>query len=157
MYVKTSQRNLSPVVHRQQGFVLILSLVMLAVLTLIGVSSMNRSNMELKATANSRQHQVAFNAAQSVLEYASSDAGVAAVNYQTKTPNSITGYTGITGASNVSATVTYVGCSVAIGNSLEEGKGFNYSYFNVAGSASNSTGTSTSLQSQGVRYPAAGC
>ncbi len=151
------RRNLPiSVMNRQQGFVLILSLVMLAALTLIGVSSMNRSNMELKTTANARQHQLAFNAAQSVLEYAASDQGVDEINYQTKTPNSITDYS-VTGASNVNAAVSYVGCSVAIGNSLEEGKGFNYSYFKVDGSASNSTATATSLQSQGVRYPAAGC
>jgi len=142
---------------RQGGFVLILSLVMLAVLTLIGVSSMSRSNMELRATANSRQHQAAFNAAQSVLEYTSSEAGVTAVDYQTTTPNSITSYTGIANSKNVSATVSYVGCSFAIGSSLEAGKGFSYSYFNVDGRASNATGTATSLQSQGVRYPAAGC
>lgn len=144
---------------RQRGFVLILSLVMLAVLTLIGVSSMNRSNMELKSAANSRQHQAAFNAAQSVLEYASSDAGVKAIDYQTTTPNSVSSYAdaGDLNATNVSAVVNYVGCSAAIGSSLEEGKGFSYSYFNVAGSASNATGTATSLQSQGVRYPAAGC
>ena len=142
---------------RQRGFVLILSLVMLAVLTLIGVSSMNRSNMELKATANSRQHQAAFNAAQSVLEYTASDAGVKAVDYQTTTPNSITSYTKIANSKNVSAVVNYAGCAVAIGSSLEEGKGFSYSYFNVEATASNATGTATSEQSQGVRYPAAGC
>ena len=146
-------------VSRQRGFVLILALVMLAVLTLIGVSSMDRSNMELKATANARQHQAAFNATQSVLEYTMSEAGVAAIDYQTTTPNSITSYTGAgdLNAKNVSATVNYIGCAAAIGSSLEEGKGFSYSYFNVDGQASNVTGTATSLQSQGVRYPAAGC
>lgn len=142
---------------RQRGFVLVLALVMLAVLTLIGVSSMNSATIELKTTANSRQHQVAYNAAQSLLEYTASDGGVGVIDYQTKTPNSIASYTGIAGASAVSATVTYLGCSVAIGSSLEDGKSFNYSYYNVAGSASNSTATATSLQSQGVRYPAAGC
>ncbi len=73
---------------RQRGFVLVLALVMLAVLTLIGVSSMNSANMELKITANSRQHQVAYNAAQSLLEYTASDGGVGVIDYQTKTPNS---------------------------------------------------------------------
>jgi len=54
---------------KQQGFVLILALVMLTVLTLIGVSSMNSANMELRATANAQQHQVAFNAVQALIEY----------------------------------------------------------------------------------------
>lgn len=157
MFINVYQYR-SPVIARgQRGFVLILALVMLVVLTLIGVSSMNRSSMELKATANARQHQVAFNATQSVLEYAVSEAGAKAIGYQTKTPTSITSYTGISGVTNVSATVTYVGCAIAFGSSHEAGRGFSNSYFKVAGSASNATGTATSLQSQGVRYPAAGC
>ena len=70
-------------VARQQGFVLILVLVLLAVLTLIGVSSMNSSNLELKATANARQHQAAFNAVSSLLEYTVSADPLVLINFQT--------------------------------------------------------------------------
>lgn len=143
-------------VKKQNGFVLILALVMLAVLTLIGVSSMNSANMELRATSNAGQHQVAFVAAQALMDYAKSEPGVTAINYLTETPNDVVNLP-IAGASAVSAAVNYAGCSVAIGSSLEEGRGFSYNFYTVAGTASNSTGTATSLQSEGVRNPAAGC
>ncbi len=143
-------------INKQSGFVLVLALVMLTVLTLIGVSSMNSANMELRATSNARQHQVAFAAAQALMDYAKSDPGVRAINYLTKTPNSVTDLP-VAGASAVSAAVSYAGCSVAIGSSLEEGKGFSYNFYTVAGTASNATGTATSLQTEGVRNPAAGC
>jgi len=144
---------------KQQGFVLVLVLVLLAVLTLIGVSSMNSSNIELKATANAKQHQIAFTVVQSVLEFAVSRGGAAIIDYQTNTPGvtqSITTHT-VANGSAVRADAVYVGCGVALGNSLEEGKGFSYNFFDITGSGSNSAGTATSVQNQGIRYPAAAC
>ncbi|MBT8119353.1 MAG: hypothetical protein KJN89_06505 [Gammaproteobacteria bacterium] len=142
---------------RQRGFVLVLALVLLAVLTLIGVSSMQRANMELKATANSQQHQIAFNAVQSLLEFAISDTGASSVDYQTTDPTPQVVTTSLANASNLSGSVVYSGCSVGVGSSLEEGKGFSYNFFNIDGTGSNKTGTSTSLQTQGIRFPAAAC
>lgn len=144
---------------QQQGFVLVMVLVLLAVLTLIGVSSMNGSNVELKATANAKQHQIAFTVVQSVLEFAISDGGAAIIDYQINDPaitQSITTHT-VANGSALRADVVYAGCGVAVGNSLEEGKGFNYNFYDVRGSGSNTTGTATSVQTQGVRYPAAAC
>ncbi len=147
---------------RNGGFVLILALVMLTALTLIGVSSMDSANIELKATANARQHQVAFNATQSLLEFAISKPVVAdkLINYQRNDPNDPPQvYNSFTfpGAKDLVATVSLIGCSVAVGSSLEEGKGFSFSYFKVDGQAANAKGTARSFQSQAVRYPAAGC
>jgi len=141
---------------QQRGFVLILALVMLAVLTLIGVSSMNSANMELKAAANAKQHQVAFNATQSLLEYTVSKPGTNVINYQTMdaTPQVFSSYVQA-GASNLSASISYTGCGKGVGGSLEAGKGFGYNYYSVRGSGSNSTGTATSNQVLGVRYPSA--
>ena len=142
---------------KQQGFVLILALVLLAVMTLIGVSSMNNANMELKATANAQQHQVAFNAVQSLLEYAISADGVTTLDFQTTntTPQLIKA--SVPNTSNLVASAVYSGCSVGVGSSLEEGKGFSYNFFDISGSGSNSTNTATSIQAQGIRYPAAAC
>lgn len=143
----------------QGGFVLVLALVMLAVLTLIGVSSMNSANMELRATANARQHQIAFNVVQSLLEFVISDQGAApVVDFQTADKNLVqTVTTTVTNASALSAEVRLSGCSVGLGSSLEAGKGFSYNFFNITGSGSNSTGTATSIQGQGIRYPSASC
>ena len=142
---------------KQQGFVLIMALVLLAVMTLIGVSSMNSANMELKATANAQQHQVAFNAVQSLLEYAISADGVGALDFQTTNPTPQVIKASVPNASNLVASAVYSGCSVGVGSSLEEGKGFSFNYFDISGSGANSTNTATSIQAQGIRYPAAAC
>jgi hypothetical protein len=143
---------------QQRGFVLVLALVMLAVLTVIGVSSMNSANTELKATANAKQHQVAFNATQSLLEFTVSKPGTVAIDYQTRntTPQVYGSYI-LPGTSALSASVEYTGCSKGIGGSLEDGKSFGYNFFNIKGSGSNATGTARSNQTQGLRFPAAAC
>ena len=141
---------------KQQGFVLILALVLLAVMTLIGVSSMNSANMELKATANAQQHQFAFSAGQSVLEFAVSGDVANTIDFQTNDPTPQPVTTTVAGVS-LTAEAVYAGCSVGVGSSLEEGKGFSYNFFNIAGTGSNVAGTATSLQSQGIRFPAASC
>ena len=142
--------------NKQQGFVLVLALVLLAVMTLIGVSSMNSANMELKATANAQQHQFAFNAGQSILEYAVSADGASFIDFQTSDPTPQPVTTTVMGVVTT-ANAVYAGCGVGIGSSLEEGKGFSYNFFNITGSGSNSTGTATSIQVQGIRFPAAAC
>ena len=155
-------RHFNAALHvKQQGFVLILVLVLLAVLTLIGVSSMNSSSIELKATANARQHHIAFNAVQSLLEYTVSGQNAVTVDFQTTSdtvqtvsyPEAAPTLT----AKDLSADVVYAGCAASIGSSLEEGKGFSSNFFNITGTGSNATGTASSEQVQGVRFPAAAC
>lgn len=51
-------------INKQSGAVLVLSLLMLFVLTLIGVSSINTTTMEEKMSGNSRNQQLAFHAAE---------------------------------------------------------------------------------------------
>ena len=144
---------------QQQGFVLILVLVMLAVLTLIGVSSMNSANMELKATANAKQHQAAFHVVQSVLEFAVSTKGATLIDFQTNDPDEIQTLNADSvsevGGSNVSVKAVFVGCGVGVGSSLE--KGFSFNFFDITGTGSNAAGTATSVQTQGIRFPAASC
>lgn len=142
---------------RQQGFVLILALVMLTVLTLIGLSSMNSANMELKSTANAQQHQVAFNAVISTLEFGVSRGSD--FNFQ---PDDLLEEQTIVDyalpdspASQLFASMAYAGCNAGIGSSIEDG--FSYNFFNIAGSGANATETATSMQAQGVRYPSASC
>jgi hypothetical protein len=143
---------------RQHGFVLILALVMLAVLTLIGVSSMNSASLELRAAANAQQHVVAFNGVQSVLEFVLSQPAEDIIDWTSTNVGLVqTATHALPSTLNLVASVTYVGCSKGIGSSLQAGRGLSYSFFSVAGSGTNATGTATSLQTQGVRYPAASC
>ena len=52
---------------RQQGAVLIVSLIMLLVLTILGVTSMNNTMMEERMAGNMRDLQIAFHAAEAGL------------------------------------------------------------------------------------------
>jgi len=145
---------------RQQGFVLVLVLVLLAVLTLIGVSSMNSSSMELKAVGNAKQHSIAFNAVQSAIEYAvSADPVVtAAIDFQTNDDTQVqTVTTTVTGSGTLTADARFSGCGIAPGSSLQAGKGFSYNFFDITVSGTNAVGTANSTQVQGIRFPAASC
>ena len=142
--------------QKNQGFVLVLVLVMLAVLTLIGVSSMNSSSMELKAAANAKQHSIAFNVVQSVIEYAVSADGADLIDFQINDDtleqeiNPV-----VTNGSAISAKAVFSGCGISSGSSLE--KGFSYNFFDITATGSNSAGSATSVQTQGIRFPAASC
>ena len=69
-------------IEKQKGAVLVMALVMLTVLTLIGVSSMSSSTLELKVASNTQQHDIAFQAAQTVIEIAASEDPLNTNNYQ---------------------------------------------------------------------------
>jgi len=171
MYLKNPKNerlrySLLPRSNRQQGFVLILVLVLLSVLTLIGMSSMTSSSMELRATANAQQHQIAFNAVQAILEFSISKPTTNLINYQPDEAEkliiqNIPAYT-VASASSLTGTVEHTGCSVGVGSSLGLGKGFSYNFFNITGTGFNETtagtkGSASSTQTQGVRFPAASC
>ena len=134
----------------QQGFVLVLSLVMLTVLTLIGVTSMSSSNMQLRISANASQHQRAFDGGESLIHFLSSTVPANPIDYQIQTEQNYAD-------AQKAAKVTFAGCSKGIGNSLEEGRGFSYSFYNIRANSSNPTGSAVSVQMQGVRYPSAAC
>jgi len=150
-------------INRQSGAVLVVSLVILTVLTLIGVASMSGSTLELKVASNSQQHDTAFQAAQNIIEIVASTSPLNTVNYQVfKTdPNAadyeqVVNYVAADGSS-ADADVTYSGCRVNIGSSMEEGKAPASNFFRAFVTGTNSTGSATSVQMQGIRFPAAAC
>ena len=57
-------------IKNQKGFVLILTMVMLAVLSILGVMVLNSTDTELSITTNYRQSSEAFTAAELVMAYA---------------------------------------------------------------------------------------
>jgi type II secretory pathway pseudopilin PulG len=149
--------------NRQSGAVLVISLVILTVLTLIGVASMSGSTLELKVASNAQQHDTAFQAAQNLIEIVASTSPQNSVNYQVfETNPSGAGYeqnlsyTDADG-STADAAVTYSGCRVNIGSSLEEGKAPASNFFRARVTGTTSTGSATSIQMQGIRFPAAAC
>lgn len=150
-------------IKRQSGAVLVISLVILTVLTLIGVASMSGSTLELKVASNSQQHDTAFQTAQNIIEIVASTSPQNSINYQVfKTDPTAVDYEQnlnyvATDGSTASATVTYSGCRVNIGSSMEEGKAPASNFFRAYVTGTTSTGSATSVQVQGVRFPAAAC
>ena len=149
---------------KQQGAVLVMALVMLTVLTLIGVSSMSSSTLELKVAGNTQQHDTAFQAAQTLIDITASDDPVNTNNYQVfKTDpmapgyEQVINYASIDGKATAQATTIWVGCKKNIGSSLEEGKAPASNFFNVRATGMTVTGSSSSVQMQGLRFPAAAC
>jgi type IV pilus assembly protein PilX len=61
------QTKLGPGPSRQQGISILVALVMLLVLTLLGVSSMNTSIVELKMATSAQQQGIALNRAEELL------------------------------------------------------------------------------------------
>ncbi|NOQ51881.1 MAG: hypothetical protein GQ578_06670 [Desulfuromonadaceae bacterium] len=57
-------------IHNENGFALILTMVMLATLSILGVMVLNSTNTELSITSNSRTRSDAFVAAELATEYA---------------------------------------------------------------------------------------
>jgi len=53
--------------HFQQGSVLIISLVLLLLLTMVGVTGMNMTSLEERMSGNYRDHEMAFQAAEAAL------------------------------------------------------------------------------------------
>jgi len=151
-------------IEEQKGAVLVMALVMLTVLTLIGVSSMSSSTLELKVASNTQQHDSAFQAAQTVIEIAASEDPMNTNNYQvfvTDPANAlfeqIINYASADGEATAQAATFWVGCKKNIGSSLEEGKAPASNFFNVRATGQTITGSSSSVQMQGLRFPAAAC
>jgi hypothetical protein len=91
-----------------------------------------------------------------MLEYTISKPGTGVIDYQTMdvTPQSFNSYV-LSGATGLTASISFVGCTKGLGGSLEDGRGFSYNFYTIRGSGSNASGTATSNQTLGVRYPSA--
>ena len=155
-------------IKKQSGAVLVMALVMLTVLTLIGVASMESSSMELKVAGNIQEHDVAFQSAQTIIAFILSgdlendgDPTNDINWFDISATPQIRTYLGpgtdpATGIVDNIA-VTNVGCAAGIGDSIEEGKGQKFNFYNAQVTGFNKQGSSNSVQVQGVRYYAAGC
>jgi len=166
MKVKKLEFN-KPVFKKQSGAVLVMALVMLAVMTLIGVSAMTSSSIELKISSNSQEHEIAFQSAQTIIAFLISDDPANPVDYfdigddaqivDYPLPGVTPAEIGVSGQ----AQINWMGCAAGLGDSLEEGKGqkFNFYSARVTGynKATADASTSNSVQVQGTRFVAAGC
>jgi type IV pilus assembly protein PilX len=137
--------------QRQSGAVLIISLIILLVLTIIGVTAMRSATLEEKMAANSMNHNVTFHAAESAIENALDDTGSmvqAILSGDTVSVDLDIGDSSITS----SADITYLGSGIAFGFSLGQNSSAFSSYrFDATGTASRSNNGANVSMSQGVR------
>lgn len=155
--------------QKQGGAVLVLALVMLTVLTLVGVGSMSSSTLEMKAAANSQQHTIAFEAAQSRLAFASKESTANPINFliaipdlnnppvQNCNPPACPDDTTLAAAWQATATANYLGCGKGLGSSMESGKGFSFRTFEIRALGQTSSASAKSVQATAMRYPVKGC
>ncbi|MDT8451242.1 MAG: pilus assembly PilX N-terminal domain-containing protein [Gammaproteobacteria bacterium] len=152
---------------RQAGVVLIMALVMLTVLTLIGITSMSSSTLEMKVAGNMQQHTIAFQGALSRLAFASADDPANPIDYliaidvknppyPVQTCNADDGCINSTGWT-ASANVNYISCAKGFGSSLQSGKGFSYRTFEIVATGQTTALSSRSVQASAIRYPVKGC
>lgn len=155
----------------QQGAVLVISLVLLAVLTLAGVASMSGSSLELRSASNAQQYHTAFEEALAQIEFVVSQDTNNPMNYlvaiqdvddQSTWPAAQVCDTsnGCLAGTNATATASMEfsgGCTTMPGFSLEAGRAPVMRTFDITVTAQNNTGTSRSIQVQGAQHPAAGC
>lgn len=152
----------------QTGAVLVVSLVLLTVLTLIGVTSMTSSTLELRVAGNAQQRNIAFQAAQSRIAFASATDSSNPINFliaidvtdpstwPVQTCNPADGC--VDGPDwTATADVSYLACNVAQGSSLEGDKSVAFRYFEIRAEGKNSTGAARSLQAAAIRFPVKAC
>lgn len=75
--------NKGLVLYLQQGSVLVVSLLILLVMTLLGVTAMTTSRLEEKMAINTRQYNLAFQASESALRTGEEETKLAAVQNPT--------------------------------------------------------------------------
>lgn len=137
--------------HKQSGAVLVISLILLLVLTIIGVSSMRSATLEEKMAANNMNYGITFHAAESAIENALDDTDSlvqAILSNNTVQVNLNIGDTSVSSSANVK----YLGAGIAYGFSIGQNSSAFSSYrFDATGTASRTnTGANISM-SQGVR------
>lgn len=83
MHVRCDHLNRPP--RRQSGAVLIVALVILLAMTIISVSSISTSTLEERMSANLKDRETAFQAAEAALRYGEGlvDAGIPSGNFNT--------------------------------------------------------------------------
>lgn len=102
-------------IKQQQGVALVVSLVMLMVLTIMGVSSMRNSTLRLQGAKNTQEHNVAFQTAQACIAHSIRNADLTMIDVSQDFNFVMPNYPGLT----AKCTTTYVGCGQVWGGSLE--------------------------------------
>lgn len=136
--------KLSKTAGNQQGVALVMALVILVILTMLGISAMKSSSLELKMAAGLQDNTMAFQAAESGL--------VEAFRTVTLDPNqAVTSNFSPASGVNASTETTYTGQSEVTGTDKPSSK-INYRFANFSQTATATTpGGAKVVIHQGVR------
>src|SRR3569832_2459392 len=85
IFMERNKHLMSP--HRQAGAVLIVSLLMLLIMTLLGITAMNSTTLEEKMAGNMRDRNTAMQASEAALK-----AAEAALSALANKPNEVTNW-----------------------------------------------------------------
>lgn len=135
---------------QQQGVALVVGLVMLLVLTIMGVSSMRTSTLQLQVAKNTQEHNVAFQASVASGDFAIRSADTTKLGVTQSFVYAMPNDPLITGK----ADTVYVGCARVMNGSLERAGSRNV--FETTSEGYSSGGSKSIIVSAvGVRTPAA--
>ncbi|MDH5425638.1 MAG: PilX N-terminal domain-containing pilus assembly protein [Gammaproteobacteria bacterium] len=130
--------------QQQRGVALVLGLVMLLVLTIMGVSSMSNTTLELKIACNSQTHNDAFQATLSCI-----NTSILQVDRGGTWPQAFD--CAIAGTNTTASTsVDYLGCQRIYGGSLEKASFENIYSVQSTGIANGCGGQATSRVVQAI-------
>lgn len=100
---------------KQQGVALVVGLVMLMVLTIMGVSSMRNSTLQLQVAKNTQEHNIAFQVSLASGDNAIRSADMTLLDIEQDFDYVMPNNAALTGT----ATTKYIGCARVMGGSLE--------------------------------------
>jgi len=135
---------------KQTGAVLIMSMLMLLVMTLIGITTMNTATLEEKMSANSMNNNISLQASESAVDAALADTNNLVLALNSSTPISVTTNLGTSGVTSV-ASITYIGSTIAPGFSFGNNQGtFSTYQFEAEGTGAVPAANATSVTVQGI-------
>jgi len=134
--------------RQQRGMVLLASLILLLVITVVGFSVMETSNMEVKMATAKEMKEISFQAAEAIAEVATGDidylgealaADLAGSAWPTRSNYSFSGYDVGTRQLNVtgSSEMRYITNASTIGYSVRKGSSGLETYYYEAGARTN--------------------
>ena len=136
-------------IKQQQGVALVVGLVMLLVLTIMGVSSMRTSTLQLQIAKNTQEHNIAFQTSLASTDFAIRNADMTLLGvpqaFDYTMPNDPT----ITGK----AVTEYIGCARVMGGSLERAGSRNV-FETISEGFSSGGSKSVIVSAVGIRTPA---
>lgn len=125
---------------RQRGAVLIVSLILLVVLTLLGVTAMNSTSLDEKMAANNQQTTRAFQAAESGLSATFNNNAAYNLANDPANPYKTTVSIPSSGSDQASITGSFVGWSAPPAGSLYSATSFQAAHFNFTSQGTTNGG-----------------